>query len=731
MSIRFKISSITGLCLLVAILSSVLLNLSMVGRTIDDVNDQVSATQEADALEILTRSAAEQSRIVQSAFEVAMDTTRAVAQVFEAGKKEEDAGSSRYRLDRDGVNAILQNVLVKTPSVNGVYTCWEPDALDSRDRDYRQGFNGSQKESGRFLPYWSRSENNGAPIVNNLMFMGEGKTFPNGVLMDAWYDIPRTSLNESIMDPFLTDIAGEEGLITTVSVPIIVNGQFLGVVGSDFKLDFIQQLSNKVDQEIYSGAGEVTIVSHAGLIAGDSENPGLVGEHLSSLKLNDWSGLLDNIKGGRKFAQSDREAAMVTVLEPIRIGNTATPWAVMIRVKEDIILAESRALIQNIKKQSHRQNIIVGSSGLAMAIIAAISMWFLSGRISRPIKRAADLADAIRSGDFSQRIEFSSADEVGQLSSSLNSMAGTLENTANIAEKIAGGHLDVDVAVSSDKDQLGRSLQAMTNSLNDLLGQVRLSGEQVASGAEQISGASQDLSQGATEQACSLQQVSASVMQMSAQTTRSAASATQADQYSRRACEAARNGHFQMEELMKSMAKIKTSAEGIAKIIKVIDEIAFQTNLLALNAAVEAARAGQHGKGFAVVAEEVRNLAARSAEAARETAGMIGDSIAVVSDAVVVSEKTAESLEEIVSSSVATTDLVAEMAVSVQEQAEGIKQVNLALGQIDQIGQRNSASAEESAAASVELNNQAGGLIKVLSRFNARSADLDGVRLLA
>ena len=723
MSIRLKITLIAGLCFLLTIVSSVTLNLSMVNRTVDDVSGRVTAIQEAAALEILSKSAAEQSRFVQSVFEVALDTARALAQAFEAMKMEQESegGGSRYQLDRDGVNAILKNALVKNPSVNGIYTCWEVNAFDGLDAHYLAGLNGNQKDTGRFLPYWSRSENDGYPVVHNLMFMGEGKSFSNGVLMDAWYDVPRKSLNESIMDPFVTDIAGEEGLITTVSVPIIKNGTFLGVVGSDFKLDFIQQLSKTVDEQIYGGAGEVTIISHAGLVAGDSEHPELIGSSLSSLELKNWKKLLVKIQDGLRSSQIDKDLGMVTVLEPIQIGGTGTPWTVMIRVKDDVVLAESRVLIENILSQSRNHSIVIAMSGLVITIVAVIAMWLISGRISRPIQRAANLADTIRSGDFSQRIEFNSSDEVGQLSLSLNAMAETLEETASIADLIAGGSLDVDVVVSSDKDQLGQALQAMTYTLNNLLGKIRLSGEQVANGAEQISSASQDLSQGATEQACSLEQVSASVMQMSTQTSQSAASAAQADQYSRNACNAAQNGHRHMGELMLSMGKIKASAEDINKIIKVIDEIAFQTNLLALNAAVEAARAGQHGKGFAVVAEEVRNLAARSAQAAHETAEMIGSSIAIVSDAVIVSEKTADSLKDIVSSSRLTTELVSEMAASAQEQAEGINQINLALGQIDSVAQQNSASAEECAAASVELTKQADDLIKILSQFRTRN----------
>ncbi len=274
-----------------------------------------------------------------------------------------------------------------------------------------------------------------------------------------------------------------------------------------------------------------------------------------------------------------------------------------------------------------------------------------------------------------------------------------------------------------DHGALKTSLNETLDSLNEILAQVQLTAEQVNTGARQVSDASQSLSQGATEQAAALEQITASMTEMASQTRQNAENATQANQLAMQTRSSAENGNAQMQEMLSSMRAIDESSKNISKIIKVIDEIAFQTNLLALNAAVEAARAGVHGKGFAVVAEEVRNLAARSANAAKETTALIEESIKKVNTGTEIAGHTAGALTEIVDSITKVTDLVAEIAAASNEQAQGISQVNKALGQLEQVTQQNTANAEESAAASQELSSQSAHLREIMTKFKLKKRE--------
>jgi len=255
--------------------------------------------------------------------------------------------------------------------------------------------------------------------------------------------------------------------------------------------------------------------------------------------------------------------------------------------------------------------------------------------------------------------------------------------------------------------------------ITELAGNLRLGADHTAQAAGQVSQTSQSLAEGASRQAASLEETSASLEELSSMTHQNTDNAEKAKQFANQARQSADSGVSEMQHMQEAMAAIKQSSDEIAKIIKTIDEIAFQTNILALNAAVEAARAGEAGAGFAVVAEEVRNLAQRSAVAAKETGSKIEDSISKTAQGVDISQKVAVSLSEIAQKIRQVDELAGQVASAAAEQNRGLAQINKAVTEIDQITQTNAASAEESASAAEELNAQSAVMKDSVEKLDA------------
>ncbi len=346
--------------------------------------------------------------------------------------------------------------------------------------------------------------------------------------------------------------------------------------------------------------------------------------------------------------------------------------------------------------------------------------------VVEPIQEAAQVLQEMSSGNLQRRVigqyKGDHADIKNALNNTLDSLSSYVGEIANVLNEMAASNLDVGINsdYKGDFSAIKDALNRIVSSLNEVLGEIGNASDQVAAGSRQVSDGSQALSQGSTEQASAVEELTASITQIAAQTKQNAVNAAQANELANSARTNAEQGNQYMHGMLKSMQDINESSGNISRIIKVIDEIAFQTNILALNAAVEAARAGQHGKGFAVVAEEVRNLAARSANAAKETTVMIEGSIAKVEDGTRIANETAGALTKIVDGIARAADLVGEIAVASNEQANAIFQINKGVEQVSQVVQTNSATAQQSAAASEELNGQAEMLKEMVGNFRLK-----------
>ncbi|MEO8169789.1 MAG: methyl-accepting chemotaxis protein [Oxalobacteraceae bacterium] len=384
-------------------------------------------------------------------------------------------------------------------------------------------------------------------------------------------------------------------------------------------------------------------------------------------------------------ADGKKEDAVTFLLDNVHPSQSAymDKIAALITYQQELMEAD-RQLAEETYHDARNLMSILGV--LAMAL-GALLAWWVARSITRPINEAVKVAQTVAAGDLTSRIEVHSKDETGQLL---------------------------------------RALKDMNSSLQNIVGQVRIGTDTIATASSQIAAGNLDLSSRTEQQASSLEETASSMEELTSTVKQNGDNARQANQLAASASDVAVKGGQVVSQVVDTMASINESSKKITDIISVIDGIAFQTNILALNAAVEAARAGEQGRGFAVVATEVRNLAQRSAAAAKEIKVLIDDSVEKVDVGSKLVNQAGTTMGEIVASVKRVTDIMGEITAASQEQEAGIGQINQAIAEIDTVTQQNAALVEEAAAAAESLQDQAGNLAHVVSVFR-----LDGTHAAA
>ena len=394
-------------------------------------------------------------------------------------------------------------------------------------------------------------------------------------------------------------------------------------------------------------------------------------------------------------------------------------------------VVESEAESDYLSTVSMQRQLIFEELGIAggALIITIILSIYLTRAITRPIRQLEKAAGQIVEGDFDIEVTYQSKDELGSLANAFKNMTSILEeviaDASRLLQEMSDGNFDV--RTQAEARYVGKlqglllAIRKLNRDLSSTMGQINTSADQVASGSGQVSSGAQALAQGATEQAAAVEELAATIAGISQQVKDTAENARSARNQTSMAGDVVEECNRQMHDMMAAMEEITRTSDEIGKIIKTIEDISLQTNILALNAAVEAARAGEAGKGFAVVAEEVRSLANKSSVASNDTAALIEGSLEAVARGKDLAGATAESLSKVVEEvrvAAATVDKIADAA---EEQAGAVEQVTVGVDQISDVVQTNSATSEESAAASAELSHQAEILKDLVARFRLRA----------
>ncbi len=551
-------------------------------------------------------------------------------------------------------------------------------------------------------------------------------SFPFSVKAGEASEESLTTLNQGTVEysnPHVSDYT--ESTLVTGTFPLNVNGEVIGIVSIDMNVEAFA--GTQVGNDDYSSMlVDVIMPSHKMAYSTFKTDIGKgFADFLGKDAENEIVGMM---AGGTQFSMQTNSGGYhkVRSFTPVSVGDS-TWWT-----QTSISFEEY--------SQAMKMTLIVL---VTLAVIAIIVLYVFSNGLFKktlaPLPDAAKMAELVAVGNFNEIGELTKTgvydhnDEIGLLMKSLGQMTTRMENIMSDIKDKLGKMGDGDFAFKNDQTDIyvGAYADILTNldsiegKLNNTISEIKMSSEMINTSASQVSAGAQALAQGSTEQASSIEELSTTMTGITSKIQETNAKTEEAAQIGRSANEAVQLSNEKMEKLSDAMKDITNKADEIAKIITTIDDIAFQTNILALNASIEAARAGQAGKGFAVVADEVGNLASKSAKSAQSIAGLIQETIEAVNNGAELTTDTANALKEVEENTVKIGTLMGEIADASTEQAKNVADVSTGIDQISAVVQTNSATAEESAAASQQLSDEADSMFGLVQGFVLKSEETE------
>ncbi len=704
-SIQLSVAALAGACLFVAVGAMTLYALLAFERNQTLVAERTEQLLERHVRERLEAVASSEMLRIRQQLEQPLVVNEQLALLNRQAADVRD-GLPQLMVSRDEMLRYVRQVLEERTDLLAAYVAWEPGTFDGLDSFYANTGLPGHSEAGQFIPYWYR-EADGSIALDLLSELNDETLLDTGIRAGEYYLCPRETGRACVVDPAPYQLGDKQVMLASFSAPILLNGEFLGIVGSDLSVDFLQSMLERSNDNLFDGQGEQALISGNGRLVAWTGEGAAAGESASAILDSVDQANLRQLKE-EPIYEVDRVNNLIELWMPVPLGDSAARWALLFRLPLDVVMADLAALDAELAEQQSGAASTLMIIGVMIALAGLGVMLLVGYNLARPARQLVGMLNEVArgDGDLTRRLPVERADEFGAIAAGFNAF---LDKLQGMIREVVGSVQQVTDAAENTADIAMRTNDGVQKQLAEIelvataVAEMTATAQDVARNASLAAEAAGNANGSASHGREVVQQTAATIQQLSAD----------------------------IQQAVQTVESLARDSENITSILDVIRGIAEQTNLLALNAAIEAARAGEHGRGFAVVADEVRNLALKTQASTeeiqqmieqlqngtRQTVRIMEQSRARTGESVLQAEEADAALMSITQAVSVINDMNIQIASAAEQQSAVAEDINRNVANIGTVANEVAGGAAESSTASAGLTKLAEHQRRLINQF--------------